>query len=80
MQRDETHALVDDALVDALGDGILDFVVDRVSPPDQHIGLVEHRFAQSMFRFIEGRRFTGEALFVAKERRWRRGCRRDRFF
>ena len=64
MQRDEAHPLIHDAFVDALGDGIFDHLMGGVSPPDQHIGLVEDRFIQSMFRFVQRRHLYGEALFA----------------
>lgn len=53
MEDDEAHA-VEDALMDALDDGILHLAVGRVPPPEEDVGLGKGGVAEAVLWFVEG--------------------------
>ena len=53
MEHDEAHALPD-ALLHALGDGVIDEVVRRMAPPDEHVGLVQLRLGHAVLGILQG--------------------------
>ena len=53
MQTNEPHA-VQHARLNAVHDCILYRAVGLMSPPDEHVGLGEHRFCQTVLRFVQG--------------------------
>src|SRR5512133_3431634 len=63
MEHDQPHA-GEHTLVDALDDLIPDLGMRQVSPPDQHVAAGQRGFAQTMFRFIQGRCVYLESLLV----------------
>ena len=59
VKDDEAHA-IEDALLDALDNGILHLVVGHVAPPEEDIRLGEGSVAQTVLRFVEGGGADGE--------------------
>ena len=53
MQHDQAHA-VQDPRVNPLDDAVVHFLVSHVPPPDQHVGLRQRRFAETVLGLVEG--------------------------
>ena len=52
MQHDQAHALPH-AFDHALDDGIIDILVGRMAPPEQHVGLVQLGFGQAVLGILQ---------------------------
>ena len=66
MEDDESHALLD-PLVDPFYDLIGDLFVCHMSPPDEHVGVVQDLFGQAMLRHIQGSSGHFQIRFFSEE-------------
>src|SRR5690606_5019588 len=67
VRHDKAHTAGNHALVNALDDLAGDAIVSQMAPPDQHVGVSQHRFGEAMLWLFQGRRAHVEA-FPAEER------------
>src|SRR6266567_3358494 len=65
VQHNQSHT-VQNTLLDPLNDFVADLSVGLVSPPGEHIGIVQHLFGETMLRLIKSGSAYGIASFAQK--------------
>ena len=77
MQHDQSHAGQYTCLY-PVDNGVSDTSMGTMAPPEQDIGLRQHSFSQTVFRFLKRRRAYREIIMLARRQPTPDEYRQDR--